>query len=442
MVERMRIVLVDPDRTQKARWAPLTATESLVAVPDTYKALGELERGADVLILAGQLPAAQPQAVLARVRARFPLVGVICLVADGDVVGAVSAAQAGAMAVLTDSLHPAEVAAALEVCRQRRMAAGMDGPDDSGHLLGRSDATRELRQLIDQVAPTRATALITGESGTGKELVARMLHERSNRASGPFVRLHCAALSETLLESELFGHERGAFTGAVGRRRGRFEDADGGTLFLDEIGEIAPAIQVKLLRFLQEREFERVGGNETVKVDVRVVTATNRNLRDEVRAGRFRKDLFYRLNVLHLETTPLRARRDDILVLAHHFVARFCQENGKPAMVISPEALALLVNAPWEGNVRELENVVERAVILGRDRIDTPHLPYELTEPAESMPIRIPGSSLADIERHAILRTLEAASGSTAKTAQVLQISVRKVRYKLVEYGLRRKQTD
>lgn len=442
MSDALRVVLVDPRRTERERWAPLVSRDELVPVADSYRALGLLEQGAEVLILGTTLPAADPYDVLTRVRARFPHVGVLFVVADGDVPSAVRAAQSGALAVLAESLHPAEVAAAIESCRYRRGPLGAVGAGDAGHLLGRSDATRELRELIDQVAPTRASALISGESGTGKELVARLLHDRSNRAEGPFVRLHCAALSETLLESELFGHERGAFTGAVGRRRGRFEDADGGTLFLDEIGEISPAIQVKLLRFLQEREFERVGGNETIKVDVRVVAATNRNLREEVRAGRFRKDLFYRLNVLHLETAPLRARRDDIPVLAHHFVARFSVENGKDILGIAPEAMALLVNATWEGNVRELENAMERAVILARDRIEPRHLPYDLAVAAQETAVRIPGSSLAEIERHAILSTLEAASGSTARTAEILQISVRKVRYKLVEYGIRRDRVD
>ncbi len=221
--------------------------------------------------------------------------------------------------------------------------------------------------MIEQVAPSKASVLITGESGTGKELVAQAIHEHSPRAAAPFVKLHCAALAETLLESELFGHEKGSFTGAVGRREGRFKQADGGTLFLDEIGEISPAIQVKLLRFLQERTFERVGGNETIKVDVRIIAATNRDLAGEVAAGKFREDLFYRLNVVNIDMPPLRARPSDLLPLANHFLARFAKENGKRIEGFAEDALARITSYRWPGNIRELENVIERAVVLVTD---------------------------------------------------------------------------
>jgi DNA-binding NtrC family response regulator len=280
--------------------------------------------------------------------------------------------------------------------------------------------------------------LVTGESGTGKELVAEAIHLASLRAKAPFVRLHCAALSESLLESELFGHERGAFTGATGRREGRFKQADGGTLFLDEIGEVSPAIQVKLLRFLQERSFERVGGNETLKVDVRIIAATNRDLQAEIRNGRFREDLFYRLNVVAVELPPLRERRGDIPVLASFFLRRYASENGKSIETFSDDALTALLEYQWPGNVRELENVVERAVVLCETpSIERRHLPPSVV-PAEDRggPPPIPGSTIADLERYAILRTLEACGGSTSKAATVLGVSPRKIQYKLHEYAL------
>jgi len=279
--------------------------------------------------------------------------------------------------------------------------------------------------------------LITGESGTGKELVANAIHQRSPRASGPFVKLHCAALAESLLESELFGHERGSFTGAMARKDGRFQIADGGTLFLDEIGEISPAIQVKLLRFLQEHEFERVGGTQTLRVDVRVIAATNRNLTEEVTKGRFREDLFYRLNVVSLEMPPLRDRRTDIPALARFFLDRYTKENDKVIDGFANETLELLVAYDWPGNVRELENAVERAVVLATGPIlEVKHLPPNVrprVTPA-GMPM-IPGATLGDIERYAILETLKSTGGSTSKAAEILGISVRTIQYRLHQYN-------
>jgi two-component system response regulator HydG len=303
-------------------------------------------------------------------------------------------------------------------------------------IIGSSPAMQEIFNVIEQVAPSRASVLITGESGTGKELVAQAIHEHSPRAAAPFVKLHCAALAETILESELFGHEKGAFTGAVARREGRFKQADGGTLFLDEIGEISPAIQVKLLRFLQERAFERVGGNETLKVDVRIIAATNRDLAGEVAAGRFREDLYYRLNVVNVEMPPLRARPSDLLPLANHFLLRFARENGKRIEAFSDDAIDRITNYRWPGNVRELENVIERAVVMcGGPVLTAKHLPAGVGAVPRGA-VRIPGSTLDEIERHAILTTLEACGGRTTAAAQMLDISVRKIQYKLHEYGV------
>jgi two-component system NtrC family response regulator/two-component system response regulator HydG len=297
---------------------------------------------------------------------------------------------------------------------------------------------QQVFEIIDQVAPSRATVLITGESGTGKELVAGAIHQRSPRSGGPFIKLHCAALAESLLESELFGHERGSFTGAVGRKDGRFSLADGGTLFLDEIGEISPAIQVKLLRFLQEREFERVGGTQTIKVDVRVIAATNRDLKEEIAKGRFREDLFYRLNVVALEMPPLRERRSDIPALARFFLDRYSKANDKPIEDITPQTLELLTSYDWPGNVRELENAIERAVVLAPGTtLEARHLPTTVrptAATASGMPV-IPGATMAELERYAILETMKATGGSTSKAAEMLAISARTIQYRLHEYN-------
>jgi DNA-binding NtrC family response regulator len=296
---------------------------------------------------------------------------------------------------------------------------------------------QKLLQLVDQVAKSRASVLIVGESGTGKELIAEAIHRASPRAKAPLVRLNCAALAEGLLESELFGHEKGAFTGALGRREGRFKQADQGTLFLDEVSEIPAATQVKLLRFLQERAFERVGGNETLHVDVRIIAATNRDLRTLIDEGRFREDLFYRLNVVSLEIPPLRERPEDIAPLAMFFLARYAEENGKRIDGFEEDALGLLRAYKWPGNVRELENAVERAVVLcDEPRIGRRHLPANIAPKKEGHGTpQIPGASIDEIERYAILKTLEMCGGSTSKAAAVLGISSRKIQYKLHEYS-------
>jgi transcriptional regulator with GAF, ATPase, and Fis domain len=309
------------------------------------------------------------------------------------------------------------------------------------NIIGAAPPMQRVFEVVDQVAPSKATVLITGESGTGKELVANAIHHRSPRASGPFVKLHCAALAESLLESELFGHEKGAFTGAMARKDGRFSLADGGTLFLDEIGEISPAIQVKLLRFLQEHEFERVGGTQTLRVDVRVIAATNRNLLDEIARGRFREDLYYRLNVVSLEMPPLRERRSDIPALVKFFIDRYARENGKPIVDCAPAALELLMNYGWPGNVRELENAIERAVVLSPGTspgasIDAKVLPSAIRPMALpiGMPV-IPGATMAEVERYTILETLKATAGSTSRAAEILGISTRTIQYRLHDYN-------
>jgi DNA-binding NtrC family response regulator len=296
-------------------------------------------------------------------------------------------------------------------------------------------------ELVQQVGPSRASVLITGESGTGKELIAEAIHLASPRAKAPFVRLHCAALSESLLESELFGHERGAFTGAVGRRDGRFKQADGGTLFLDEIGEVSPAVQVKLLRFLQEKTFERVGGNETLKVDVRVIAATNRDLGAEIKKGAFREDLFYRLNVVTIELPPLRERKSDIPTLASFFLRRYAAENGKHIETLSDDSLKTLLEYGWPGNVRELENAIERAVVLGQSETLLPEdLPETVLETA-GVP-DVPGglnSSMLEAKRQRILTAWLEAGGDLNKAAERLNVHPNSLRRMIRMLNLRDK---
>lgn len=442
-----RVLVVDDEPRARQALGELLEGEGYEVrlAPDGFKAMGILrEWKPDLLLTDWRMPVMDGIALLKKAREEHTDLGCVVMTAFGSVESAVEAMKAGADEYLTKPLNFDAVALVLEraverltLRRELETLRASKGDETVTQILGNSSVMQELVSLIDQVADSRATVLITGESGTGKELVARRLHEQSSRRDEPFVRLHCAALAESLLESELFGHEKGAFTGATARRKGRFEQADGGTLFLDEIGEIPQSLQVKLLRFLQQREFERVGGNQTLSVDIRIVAATNRDLRQAVEAGKFREDLYFRLNVIHLEAPPLRSRAGDVAVLARHFVARYAQENGKEIREIAPGAIQRLEAYGWPGNVRELENVIERAVVLADgDRIEDRHLPVELGGGPTRLGkgLHIPGATLAEIERYAILRTYEATGGSTAETAEILGISVRKVQYRLRDY--------
>ena len=348
------------------------------------------------------------------------------------------------------SEHPADllnlVERTLEHARKQRDAARFKNRADAilsqarfDEIIGNHPSMQNLLKKVAQVAKTRANVLILGESGTGKELIAASLHQNSKRHAARFIKLNCAALSESVLESELFGHEKGAFTGAVSRREGRFEQANGGTLFLDEISEVPLPVQIKLLRFLQEREFERVGGNETLKVDVRIVAATNKDLMHLVNEGRFREDLYYRLNVVRIAVPPLRDRPSDVLRLANHFLRRAAEENEVEVMGFTESAKLLMMDYPWPGNVRELQNTVEQAVVLSETGwVDAGDLPIVAKQPMvnEGLKLIIPGATLAEIERYAITETLKAVGGSTTRAAEVLGISRRTVQYRVREWGL------
>lgn len=447
---RGRILVVDDESGAREALSVLLEEEGYEVrnAPDGFKALGELRAWeCDILVTDLRMPVMDGLSLIRKAKEEFPALRCVVMTAYGSVESAVEAMKTGADNFLTKPLNFDAVEMTISRTMERldmrreleafREADAAASPKRETKIYGSSPPMQALKRLIDQVATSRATVLVTGESGTGKELVARRIHEMSDRREGPFQRLHCAALAESLLESELFGHEKGAFTGADARREGRFETADGGTLFLDEIGEISASTQVKLLRFLQEREFERVGGNETIRVDVRIIAATNRSLEEAVRAGEFREDLYYRLNVIHMATPPLRARRGDVAILANHFVAKYARQDGLEIEEVTPAAIHALQDYDWPGNVRELENVMERAVVLcDGGRIEPRHLPPEFGDSpfASHADVTIPGSSLDDIERYAILQTYEATGGSTSETAQILDISVRKVQYKLKEY--------
>ena len=365
----------------------------------------------------------------------------IIITAYGSIKNAVEAMKIGASDYLTkpfrdpDELRHVVRRVMREVEAERKISLmseelGRQFPPIEMIFLG--DKMVEIQRMVQEVAPTPATVLISGPSGTGKELIARLLHQMSPRKEKPFVSVHCAALAETLLESELFGHERGAFTGATAMRKGRFEMADGGTLFLDEIGEISPAIQVKLLRVLQEREFERVGGARPISVDVRVISSTNKDLKSEVSAGRFREDLFYRLNVFPIVLPSLRERTEAILPLAEHFAAKFAATFGKRITGFTPEAASALLGYAWPGNIRELQNVVERAVILSSHAIDLNHLNLEVPEETS---VYEQGLLKAN-ERETIQKVLSEVGGNRKRAAERLGISVRTLQYRIKEYGL------
>jgi two-component system NtrC family response regulator len=326
-----------------------------------------------------------------------PDLPVIMMTAFGSVEKAVEAMRKGAFDYILKPFKNEElkltISKAIEhyhlVKQNRQFARELQGKYRFGNIIGKSAQMQRIFELIEKVAPTKATVLITGDSGTGKELIARAIHYNSPRKEHPFISVNCGALPETLLESELFGHEKGAFSGAVSQRKGRFELAHEGTLFLDEISEMSAPLQVKLLRILQEMEFERVGGSNTLKVDVRVVAASNRNLKEEAANGRFRSDLYYRLNVVHVYLPPLRERKDDLFLLVNHFLAKYAKENRQELISISSGAMERILDYNWPGNVRELENVIERAIILSDGHeIQVKDLPAEVREPGAALETR------------------------------------------------------
>jgi DNA-binding NtrC family response regulator len=448
MRSRARILIVDDEANARAALSEILQEEGYATevAADGFKGLGKLaEFLPDVVLTDLKMPGLDGIGFMEKAQIASPTTTFVVMTAFGSIPNAVLAVRKGAYDYLAKPLDFSVLLPVVERAVERakllaenaRLRDRLREKNPEHHIVAEHPRMVEVLRLAEQVAKSRTTALIVGETGTGKELVAELIHKHSPRAQKPFVRLNCAALSESVLESELFGHERGAFTGAFARREGRFEQADGGTLLLDEVSEIPMSIQVKLLRVLQERAFERVGGNETLQVDVRILAASNRDLKQRIAEGRFREDLLYRLNVFTLEVPPLRERSSDIPLLASFFARRFASENHKTIEGFADEARAALVSYPWPGNVRELENVIERAIVLCEGPLITErHLPAGLVpgRVEESSP-RVPGATIAELERHAILKTLEACHGSTNRAAAILGISPRKVQYKLREYA-------
>ena len=450
MSSRPVILIVDDEKnTREGLVRALRGEYAVAEAENGQRALEWLETHvADVVLSDLRMPGLDGLDLLSRLLGRESKPIVILLTAFGSVETAVEAMKRGAYDFLAKPVNLDRLDLLLRRAlaerrlgdENRRLKAQLDSKYGFENIIGASPAMQEVFETIRQAAPTRATVLIQGESGTGKELVARALHQCSPRRDGPFVPVHCAALAPTLLESELFGHEKGAFTGATERRRGRFELADGGTLFLDEIGEIDPALQVKILRVLEERKFERVGGTETLHVDVRLVAATNRDLRARVAEGAFREDLFYRLHVVNLTLPPLRERTGDVVLLAQHYLKTLAAENGKKPPAISPEAMDVLQAYAWPGNVRELRNVIERLVVLGTgDRLTVADLPAAVRDGAAgglAIPSRA-GRVLRDAERQLIADALRRHRDNRTKAAQDLGISRRTLHRKINEFGLR-----
>jgi two-component system response regulator HydG len=390
---------------------------------------------------------------LKRIKGYNPTIPVIIMTAYSSVGSAVEALKSGAYDYLIKPLDFEVLKLTMERASEhaglkeenRALKEHLRADYDIANIIGRSQQMKELLEMVSMVAPSEATVLITGESGTGKELIARSLHFNSERREKSLIVVNCAAIAETLLESEFFGHEKGSFTGADKRREGRFMQADKGTIFLDEIGEMSSTMQAKLLRVLQEKEIQRVGGEETIKVDVRVVAATNRDLESDVSKGHFREDLFYRLNVMPLNVPSLRDRRDDIPLLAQHFLEKFAEKNRKAVKGFVPLAMDMLLNYDWPGNVRELENAIERAVILlTGEYITETQLPLNITErysdpemPQASIdPVMDGMHSLEDIEKEAIFAALKASGGNKAEAARRLGITRKTLHNKLKNYEL------
>jgi two-component system NtrC family response regulator len=410
------------------------------------------EADLDLIITDMKMPGTSGMELLEASKEIKPDLPVIMMTAYGTIEMAVEAMKKRAYDYITKPFQNEElkltVKKALENYRlikeNRRLSQALLDRYKYGKIIGKSKPMQGIYEMIRKVAQSKASVLITGPSGTGKELIAKAIHYDSSRKDRPFISVNCGALTETLLESELFGHEKGAFTGAVSMKKGRFELADGGTLFLDEVGDMPPPLQVKLLRVLQEMEFERVGGTKTIKVDVRVLSASNRNIKEVVAEGNFREDLFYRLNVINLEVPSLTERTEDIRLLVNHFIEKYRQDEGKERIELSPEAWKILYSYTWPGNVRELENIIERAVVLKADRVIGPEdLPPELSEKQQEVeverfiPLDAPlQKTLEQIEEKLIRRALDQCDNVQSHAAEMLGITKSLIQHKMKKYNI------
>lgn len=443
------ILIVDDEKNTREglKWALENQADRVFLAANGEEALNILSEEQIGLVLSDlKMPKMTGIELLQKVHEEYEQTEFIMLTGHGTVETAVDAMKMGAFDYLIKPVNLEELNILVKRVFEQRdlkkenesLRAQVNERYGFDNIVGNSEAIQQIFQIIRQVAPTRASILIDGETGTGKELVAKAIHFNSNRKSKPFVAVNCGALSQSLLESELFGHEKGAFTGAISQRAGRFEAANKGTIFLDEIGETTPEFQVKLLRVLQEQEFERVGGAKPVKVDVRIIAATNRDLKVEVAQGRFREDLYYRLNVINIKLPPLRERQDDIALLVHHFLIQFNKENGRN-LTMSPKALALLQGYNWPGNVRQLRTMMESICILTTGKEILPNnLPADVAgeqEPQHHLKLRV-GMTVRDAEQELIRATLSKLNGNKAKAARVLGLGRKTLYRKLEEYNL------
>src|SRR5574344_2380756 len=414
---------------------------------DGAEGLTLIEKGdIDLVITDLRMPGISGEDVLKKVTTETPGIPVIILTFHCSIDSAGDAMMHGAYDFLTKPLNLDQLGMIVKRALQNRelslqhqqLQAELEGNAVFGRMIGKSSEMLKVEELVKKVADSKATVLITGESGVGKELVADAIHNLSPRKNNSFIKVHCAALTETLLESELFGHEKGAYTGADTLVKGRFELAHGGTIFLDEIGEINQTVQVKILRVLQEKKFERVGGSQTIEVDVRIVAATNRDLEEEVKAGRFREDLYYRLNVIHIEVPPLRERKDDIPLLITSFLDRFAKENHKDITGIDSRAKSAMYKYDWPGNIRELRNCMESAVVLcSSNEITLNDLPPNISQSSAGETVSIPvGITLDEAEKAIVQQNLAANRNNKSKTADILGIGRKTLQRKLVDWGL------
>jgi len=451
MTNKKTILVVDDDHAHRTMLKTLLSGwgYSVAAAGDGDEAVALVhERPFDLILMDIRMAKVSGLAALAEIKAFNPAIPVVIMTAYASVETAKEALKKGAYDYLTKPLDFDELRLIMERAMEhrhlkeenRRLRESLGIRFDLRSLIGRSRAMTALLETVAQVAPSEATVMITGESGTGKEMIAGAIHYNSLRRDGPFVKINCAAITETLLESELFGHEKGSFTGADRRKEGKFRQAEGGSIFLDEVSEMSLGMQVKLLRVLQERELTRVGGDEVIRVNVRVIAATNRNLLQDIAAGRFREDLYYRLNVVTLQLPPLRERREDIPLLAQHFLDHFTEINRKAIKGFTPQAMDRLLRYDWPGNVRELMNAVERGVVLSRsERLDETDLPLLAADEDSSgrMLMPLPGeASLGEMEKATILKTLEAAEGNKSEAARRLGITRRTLHQKLKKWGM------
>jgi DNA-binding NtrC family response regulator len=453
-MEKARILVAEDEKTQRDLLEGFLKREgfSVDAAANGREALQKLQENLfDIVVIDYKMPEMDGLQTLKEIRRRYMDLPVVMMTAFGTVETAVASMKEGALDYLTKPIDLEELLIILQkviersslIRENRELKAKLQERHTFASIVYGSPKMEEVMGLIARVAPSQATVLVLGESGTGKELIANAIHYASPRSNKPLIKVSCSAIPETLLESELFGHEKGAFTGAAQRRIGRFEEADAGTIFLDEIGDLSPGIQVKLLRILQEKEFQRLGSNVNLRTDVRVITATHRNLEEAVKKSLFREDLYYRLNVISIHLPPLRERREDIPLLVDHFLKKYSKENQKPILDISREARALLLRYSYPGNVRELENIVERAVVLCRgDLITTRDLPFHLQEgksEASEFTKKEKGlpEALEEIEKDLIIKALDQHQWVQTKAAENLRISERVLRYKIRKYKLR-----